>query len=147
VIDGVDAVNACYRFAGACGVQPTFTLRELWQMYVGRQVLIRHHVLWQASVLFNDKLDAAEFLRCGSLKAAAQAKLTMSDTLREAVEAEQGRLNRERQTAVAIIVDDAGQRDPASEMTCHACNGAGRMYRGRSLLRCRLCNGRGKVVK
>lgn len=141
-------MTACYRFAGACSQDPSrFTLRDLWLMYVGRQALIRQQVLWQDSVLFNEKLDIQEFLRCGSLAAASERGVTMSDELRAAVEAEQGRINREREAAAeaakpkVTIVDEK----PGPEKPCPGCNGAKRIQRGRSQLKCRTCNGRGKV--
>jgi hypothetical protein len=144
----MDAVTACYHFAGPH--DPTrFSLRDLWLMFCGRQAAIRRQVLWQASVLFNEKLDVQEFLRCGSLAAAAERGVTMSDELRAAVEEEQGRLAREREAAIeaakpkVTIVDEVA----GPEKLCPACNGAKRIQRGRSQLKCRRCNGRGKVAK
>jgi len=53
----------------------------------------RLQTLWQASVLFAEKLDVEEYLRSGAIQTATSARLTMSDSLREQVELQIGRMN------------------------------------------------------
>lgn len=62
-------------------------------MYCGKMESLRYQVLWQASVLFHEKLDAESFLRTGDMGNARPAKVTMSEELSEAVQMEIGRMN------------------------------------------------------
>lgn len=64
----MDAVTACWRFAGAVGVDPVGkTLSELWQMAYGRDVAVRQQAIWQATVLFAEKLDPVWFVQTGQV--------------------------------------------------------------------------------
>lgn len=89
-------MTACYRFAGALGLSPAqlvgASLRDLWGLYCGKMESLRYQVLWQASILFREKLDAVAFIRRGQLDGGGE-RVTMPDSLREKVEAEIGRMN------------------------------------------------------
>ncbi len=89
----MDAVTACYRYAGAVGVTPVGrTLAELWQMAYGREVAVRRQAIWQATVLFAEKLDAVWFVRTGEVRVCQKPRL--SDEQKWRSEVMQGCLNR-----------------------------------------------------
>lgn len=53
MIDGMDAVEACYAFAGIVGIRPHgLTLCQLWKMANGKLKAMRYHQLGQASMVW-----------------------------------------------------------------------------------------------
>jgi hypothetical protein len=143
----MDAVTACYHFAGPH--DPTrFTLRDLWLLYVGRQKEIRQHVVWQSIVLFNDKIDVRDFLRCGSTSSVDRGPLITDPELKRKVDEESAKMIEAKRAAEArhVAAAQVASGVTAGERrTCPQCGGAKIILRGRSRLACRACNGSGKV--
>lgn len=85
-IDGMDAVTACYRYAGAVGVAPHgLTLAELWQMHYGRERLLRSHAIWQGVAIFAEKLDVLSFVATGQSRGESKPRLSAEQQHRVAM--------------------------------------------------------------
>lgn len=62
----MDAITACYAFAGVVGIAPKgLTLRQLWAMAEGKTKFLRYHQIGQASAVWglndSDPIVYAEF--------------------------------------------------------------------------------------
>lgn len=52
-IDGMDAIAACYTFAGVVGIHPRgLTLCQLWRMAEGKLRALRYHQIGQSFAIF-----------------------------------------------------------------------------------------------
>jgi len=142
-------MTATLQFAGAVGVDPDRrSLRDLWQMFVGCQRLIRKQTIWQSVALFSEKLDVNEFLRCGSSAATDAGPLVTDPELKAKVDEEVARIVAARQAREAesvAIAQQATQRPAVAAAACPGCNGAKFIQRGRARMACPRCRGRGKV--
>jgi hypothetical protein len=70
VIDGMDAIDACYHFAGIVGLNPhEFTLRELWKMACGK-IKQRRFEMFELSRLVwcPEDLDVSRYLLFGLMQ-------------------------------------------------------------------------------
>lgn len=66
VIDGMNAIDACYAFAGITGFDPErFTLRELWQMAEAKAKQRRFELLDAARLPYTENLDLGRYLLFG----------------------------------------------------------------------------------
>lgn len=100
MIDGRDAIAACYHLAGRIGGIRVdgLTLRELWLKACGRMEAIREQVVWQAMLVWRmDGINVQDFIRRGDLGRTSGTRVTIrSPKLRAAVDAEIKRMNEER---------------------------------------------------
>jgi hypothetical protein len=94
-IDGMDAIDACYAFAGIVGISPAgLSLRRLWAMAEGKARFLRHHQVGQASAVWglsdSDPLIYAEF---GILQAVEIGKpVKYSDEMQAKINTEVARI-------------------------------------------------------
>lgn len=91
VIDGMDAVEACYFFAGVTGHDPErYSLRDLWMMSNGYSSQRRIEMLQFSSVLFGtEHLDLERFIRYGIVGESGKGgPVQVSQSVQEKIDAE-----------------------------------------------------------
>jgi hypothetical protein len=91
VIDGMDAIEACYFFAGVTGHDPDrYSLRELWTMSNGYSSQRRIEMLQFSSVVFGtEHLDLERFIRYGIVGESGKGgPVQVSPGVQERIEAE-----------------------------------------------------------
>lgn len=98
VIDGLDAVEACYTFAGTIGVSPDgLTLRQLWRMVDGRNRQRRAELIEQSQLIWAmDQIDVEAYLEFGAFEASGKGgPVQVSPDVQARIDAEIERIQRE----------------------------------------------------
>lgn len=94
----MDAIDACYYFAGVVGMPPERrTLRQLWRLAAGRIKQRRFEMLEQAILVWSaGDIDAEKYLHFGQLVQTGKGgPVKMSPILAAKVDAEVERLRNE----------------------------------------------------
>ena len=98
LIDGMEAIEACYHFAGIVGIHPAkLSLRSLWRLACGRLRQSRNEIVeLSAMVWAMGEYDIESYLAFGSLDETGRGKaLKLDPELQSKVDAEVERIRRE----------------------------------------------------
>ena len=98
VIDGMDAIEAGYEFAGIVGIRPNgLTLNQLWRMASGAQKNRRRENLEIANLVWGlSEIDWQEYLLYGQMSSTGRGgPVEVRPDLQEKIDAEVERIRRE----------------------------------------------------
>jgi len=110
VIDGLDAVDCCYAFAGAVGADVRrFTLRQLCKMADGRMRASRLESLQLAQLVWSiGDIDLPKFLLYGDFAKEEENDLDLSPELQERIRLEIQRIRKDNPNIPIMVGGNGG---------------------------------------